>query len=46
MWLETREKMVKMNQGGQADIAFGRWKEGHVDCAWALPRWRVCPVAT
>lgn len=33
MWLETRERMSKINQGGQTDIAFGRWKEGHVDCA-------------
>jgi hypothetical protein len=33
MWLETRENMLKINQGGQTDIAFGRWKERHVDCA-------------
>jgi phytanoyl-CoA hydroxylase len=33
LWLETREKMSRINQGGQHDIAFGRWKEGHLDCA-------------
>jgi phytanoyl-CoA hydroxylase len=33
LWLETRERMSKINQGGQHDIAFGRWKEGHLDCA-------------
>lgn len=33
LWLETRERMSKINQGGQHDVAFGRWKEGHLDCA-------------
>ena len=33
LWLQTRERMSKINQGGQHDIAFGRWKEGHLDCA-------------
>ena len=23
---------VKINQGGQKEVAFGRWKEGHLDC--------------
>lgn len=31
-WLATREKMSKINQGGQAEVLFGRWKEGHPDC--------------
>ena len=33
LWLQTRERMSKINQGGQTDIAFGRWQEGHLDCA-------------
>ncbi|MBS11359.1 MAG: phytanoyl-CoA dioxygenase [Gemmatimonadetes bacterium] len=33
LWLETRERMSKINQGGQHDVAFGRWEEGHLDCA-------------
>ena len=33
LWLETRKRMSKINQGGQHDLAFGRWKEGHLDCA-------------
>ena len=33
-WLATRERMSKINQGGQKDIKFGRWQEeGHLDCA-------------
>ncbi len=32
-WLDAREKMSKINQGGQKEIMFGRWKEGHLDCA-------------
>jgi ectoine hydroxylase-related dioxygenase (phytanoyl-CoA dioxygenase family) len=32
-WLESRERMSKINQGGQTDILFGRWKEEHLDCA-------------
>ncbi|MCZ6634013.1 MAG: phytanoyl-CoA dioxygenase family protein [bacterium] len=31
-WLNTREKMSKINQGGQIEVQFGRWKEGHPDC--------------
>lgn len=33
MWLEARERMAKVNQGGQTDVKFGRWVEGHPDCA-------------
>ena len=33
LWRETRERMSKINQGGQHDVAFGRWEEGHLDCA-------------
>ncbi len=33
LWLETRERMSKINQGGQTDVQFGRWEEGHLDCA-------------
>jgi ectoine hydroxylase-related dioxygenase (phytanoyl-CoA dioxygenase family) len=33
LWRETREVMSTINQGGQHDIAFGRWKEGNLDCA-------------
>ena len=33
LWRETRERMSKINQGGQKEIQFGRWKEGHLDCA-------------
>ena len=33
MWLDTREAMSKINQGGQTDVLFGRWREGHPDCA-------------
>jgi ectoine hydroxylase-related dioxygenase (phytanoyl-CoA dioxygenase family) len=32
-WLETRERMSKVNQGEVNEVAFGRWKEGHLDCA-------------
>lgn len=32
MWMETRQKMAKINQGGMHDIAFGRWEDGHPDC--------------
>lgn len=33
LWLETRERMSKINQGGQKEVMFGRWKEDHLDCA-------------
>ena len=33
LWKETRERMSKINQGGQNEITFGRWKEDHLDCA-------------
>ena len=33
MWLDTREAMSKVNQGGQSEVLFGRWREGHPDCA-------------
>ena len=33
MWLEARERMSKINQDGQDDVKFGRWVEGHPDCA-------------
>ena len=32
-WLDTRERMSKINQGGQKEVMFGRWKEGNLDCA-------------
>ncbi len=32
-WLDTRERMSKINQGGQKEVHFGRWKENHLDCA-------------
>ena len=32
-WLDARERMSKINQGGQTEIKFGRWEEGHLDCA-------------
>jgi phytanoyl-CoA hydroxylase len=31
-WSDTRVKMSKINQGGQTDVLFGRWTEGHPDC--------------
>jgi hypothetical protein len=33
MWLDTRKAMSKINQDGQTDVLFGRWTEGHPDCA-------------
>lgn len=33
MWSDTRRAMSKINQDGQTDVPFGRWKEGHPDCA-------------
>ena len=33
MWTETRAKMAKINQGDMSDVQFGRWTEGHPDCA-------------
>ena len=32
-WLRTRSHMATINQGGQTDVPFGRWTEGHPDCA-------------
>ncbi len=32
MWMQTRKKMAKINQGGMHDVAFGRWEDGHPDC--------------
>ena len=32
MWMECRKRMSKINQGGQHDIPFGRWEDGHPDC--------------
>ena len=32
-WLETRKRMSRINQGGQKEVSFGRWKEDHLDCA-------------
>lgn len=32
MWMETRQRMAKINQGGMHDVPFGRWKDGHPDC--------------
>ena len=32
-WLQTRSRMATINQGGQTDVPFGRWTEGHPDCA-------------
>ena len=32
-WEETRLRMAEVNQDGQTDIPFGRWTEGHPDCA-------------
>ena len=31
-WLNAREEMSRINQGGQIEVQFGRWKEGHPDC--------------
>lgn len=33
MWLQARERMARINQEGQTDVKFGRWVEGHPDCA-------------
>ena len=33
MWSDTRKAMSKINQDGQTDVPFGRWTEGHPDCA-------------
>ena len=32
MWMDCRKQMSKINQGGQFDIPFGRWEDGHPDC--------------
>ena len=32
-WEETRHRMAHINQGGQTDVPFGRWADGHPDCA-------------
>ena len=32
-WLEARSHMATINRGGQTDVPFGRWTEGHPDCA-------------
>ncbi len=32
MWMDCRKRMSKINQGGQFDIPFGRWEDGHPDC--------------
>lgn len=32
-WEETRRRMARLNQGGQTDVPFGRWADGHPDCA-------------
>ena len=32
-WLRTRSHMATINQNGQTDVSFGRWTEGHPDCA-------------
>ncbi len=33
MWTNARSKMAKINQNGESDVRFGRWQEGHPDCA-------------
>ena len=33
MWTKTRTKMASINQGDMGDVNFGRWNEGHPDCA-------------
>ncbi|MDE0218148.1 MAG: phytanoyl-CoA dioxygenase family protein [Spirochaetaceae bacterium] len=32
-WEQARSRMATINQGGQTDVPFGRWTEGHPDCA-------------
>ena len=32
-WEECRRRMARINQGGQTDVPFGRWTDGHPDCA-------------
>ena len=32
-WEECRLRMARINQGGQTDVPFGRWADGHPDCA-------------
>ena len=32
-WEEARSRMARLNQGGQTDIPFSRWTDGHLDCA-------------
>ena len=32
-WQDTRHQMARINQGGQTDVPFGRWADGHPDCA-------------
>ena len=33
MWRKARTKMASVNQGDMSDVPFGRWTEGHPDCA-------------
>ena len=33
MWTKARTKMASVNQGDMSDVPFGRWTEGHPDCA-------------
>ena len=33
MWTKARTKMARVNQGDMSDVPFGRWTEGHPDCA-------------
>ena len=32
-WREARERMSRVNQGGQKEVLFSRWEEGQIDCA-------------
>lgn len=32
MWTDCRSRMSQINQGGEMDVQFGRWKHGHPDC--------------
>lgn len=32
-WAEARKHMAAINQTGATDVPFGRWTEGHPDCA-------------
>ena len=33
MWRKARTKMASVNQDDMSDVPFGRWTEGHPDCA-------------